>query len=121
MVHDGTGHHPGNRTNWRRTRPGCPAVRGVPPEPGSRARHMSAVRWGVLTTARIAQDRFLPAMQKARNAVASAISSPSGRAAEVASRFSIPTVYESHEELLADPTIEAVYLPFPNGLHAEWI
>ena len=82
---------------------------------------MSAVRWGVLTTARIAQDRFLPGMQKARNAVVSAISSPSGRAAEVASRFDIPTVYASHEELLADPNIEAVYLPFPNGLHAEWI
>ena len=82
---------------------------------------MSAVRWGVLTTARIAQDRFLPAMKKTRNAVASAISSPNGRTAEVASRFGIPTVYESHEELLADPNIEAVYLPFPNGLHAEWI
>lgn len=82
---------------------------------------MTAVRWGVLTTARIAQDRFLPAMQKARNAVASAISSPNGRVAEVAARFNIPTAYESHEELLADPNIEAVYLPFPNGLHADWI
>ena len=41
---------------------------------------MSAVRWGVLTTARIAQDRFLPAMHKARNAVVSAVSSPNGRA-----------------------------------------
>jgi xylose dehydrogenase (NAD/NADP) len=85
------------------------------------ASHMSAVRWGVLTTARIAQDKFLPAMQKARNATASAISSPNGRAAEAAARFGIPAVYSSHEELLADPAIEAVYLPFPNGLHAEWI
>ncbi len=82
---------------------------------------MSAVRWGVLTTARIAQDKFLPAMRKARNATASAISSPNGRAAEVAARFGIPAAYSSHEELLADPAIEAVYLPFPNGLHAEWI
>lgn len=82
---------------------------------------MSAVRWGVLTTARIAQDRFLPAMRKARNADASAISSPNGGAAAVAERFGIPAVYASHEELLADPSIEAVYLPFPNGLHAEWI
>ena len=64
LVHDGTGHHPRRRTGRRRARPGCPAVRGVPPGPGSRARHMSAVRWGVLTTARIAQDRFLPAMQQ---------------------------------------------------------
>ncbi|WP_028272712.1 MULTISPECIES: Gfo/Idh/MocA family protein [Arthrobacter] len=82
---------------------------------------MSAVRWGVLTTARIAQDRFLPAMQKARNATVAAISSPNGRAGEVAARFGIPAVYASHEDLLSDPAIEAVYLPFPNGLHAEWI
>jgi D-xylose 1-dehydrogenase (NADP+, D-xylono-1,5-lactone-forming) len=82
---------------------------------------MTAVRWGVLTTARIAQDRFLPAMKKARNAAAAAVSSPNGRAAEIADRFGIPASYSSHEELLADPNIEAVYLPFPNGLHAEWI
>lgn len=82
---------------------------------------MTAVRWGVLTTARIAQDRFLPAMKKARNAAALAVSSPNGRAAEIADRFGVPASYSSHEELLADPDIEAVYLPFPNGLHAEWI
>lgn len=82
---------------------------------------MSAVRWGVLTTARIAQNRFLPAMHTARNAVVSAISSPNGRASEVAARFGIPVAYASHEELLADPNIEAVYLPFPNGLHTDWI
>jgi predicted dehydrogenase len=58
---------------------------------------------------------------RARNAVASAISSPNGKAAEVAESFGIPAVYGTHEELLADPSIEAVYLPFPNGLHAEWI
>lgn len=82
---------------------------------------MTAVRWGVLTTARIAQDKFLPAMKKARNAVAFAVSSPNGRAAEIADRFGVPASYRSHEELLADPNIEAVYLPFPNGLHADWI
>ncbi|VXB05397.1 Oxidoreductase [Arthrobacter sp. 9AX] len=82
---------------------------------------MTAVRWGVLSTARIAEDRFLPAMQKARNAVATAISSPNGRAAEVAERFGIATAYKSHEALLADPNIEAVYIPFPNSLHADWI
>ncbi|NWL29292.1 gfo/Idh/MocA family oxidoreductase [Paenarthrobacter ureafaciens] len=82
---------------------------------------MTAVRWGVLTTARIAQDRFLPAMKTARNAEVIAISSPNGKAAAVAEQFGIPSVYSSHEELLADPNVEAVYLPFPNGLHTEWI
>ena len=82
---------------------------------------MTTVRWGVLTTARIAQDRFLPAMKKACNVAASALSSPNGRAGEIADRFGVPESYTSHEELLADPNIEAVFLPFPNGLHAEWI
>jgi predicted dehydrogenase len=81
---------------------------------------VSRVRWGVLTTARIAQQRFLPAVARANNAVATAISSPSGRADEVARRFGIPKAYASHEELLADPDIDAVYLPFPNSLHADW-
>ncbi|WP_138443629.1 Gfo/Idh/MocA family protein [Sinomonas susongensis] len=81
---------------------------------------MSTIRWGVLTTARIAQHRFLPAVAKAANATAAAISSPSGRAPEVARLFGIPRAYGSHEELLADPDIDAVYLPFPNSLHAEW-
>jgi predicted dehydrogenase len=81
---------------------------------------VSTVRWGVLTTARIAQNKFLPAIAKIGNATASAISSPSGRATEVARRFGIPKAYARHEELLADPDIDAVYLPFPNSLHAEW-
>lgn len=81
---------------------------------------MSIVRWGVLTTARIAQHKFLPAIANAGNATAAAISSPSGRTQEVARRFGIPKAYGRHEELLADPDIDAVYLPFPNSLHAEW-
>ncbi|MDQ4491213.1 Gfo/Idh/MocA family oxidoreductase [Sinomonas sp. ASV486] len=81
---------------------------------------MSTVRWGVLTTARIAQSRFLPAAGRASGAAVVAISSTSGRAEEVAGRFGIPAAYGSHEELLADPGVEAVYVPFPNSLHAEW-
>ncbi len=79
-----------------------------------------SVRWGVLTTARIAQHRFIPAAGKARNAEVKAISSANGRVSEVAARFGIPKAYSSHEELLADPDIDAVYVPFPNNLHAEW-
>jgi predicted dehydrogenase len=43
------------------------------------------------------------------------------KAREAAARFGIPTACGSYEELTADPTIEAVFIPLPNHLHAEWI
>ncbi len=42
-------------------------------------------------------------------------------AQEYARRHEIPTAYGSYAELLADPSIDAVYNPLPNSLHAEWV
>jgi predicted dehydrogenase len=42
------------------------------------------------------------------------------RAEAFARRHHIPRVHDSYEALLADPEIDAVYNPLPNGLHAEW-
>ena len=42
------------------------------------------------------------------------------RAEKFARKHGIPTVHDSYEALLADPTIDAVYNPLPNGLHGEW-
>jgi predicted dehydrogenase len=50
-----------------------------------------------------------------------AISSRSlSKAQDAAKKHNIPKAYGSYEELLADPEIEAVYIPLPNGFHAEW-
>ncbi|KKK38058.1 oxidoreductase [Mesobacillus campisalis] len=81
---------------------------------------MAKVRWGILSTAKIAQKELIPAILRAENAEVAAIASGSGKAAEAARSFNIPKAYESYEELLQDPDIDAVYIPLPNSLHKKW-
>lgn len=50
-----------------------------------------------------------------------AVSSASGRAASFAADLGIPRTYNSHDELLADPDVDAVYVALPNVSHADWI
>jgi predicted dehydrogenase len=79
---------------------------------------MEAVRFGVISTARIGIERVIPAMQKSSDVVIEAIASRDlDRAKEAAARFGIKKAYGSYEELLTDPDIEAVYNPLPNHLH----
>lgn len=42
------------------------------------------------------------------------------RARAFARRHRIPRVHQTYSDLLADPEIDAIYNPLPNGLHAEW-
>jgi predicted dehydrogenase len=79
------------------------------------------VKWGMLSTASIAQRRVLPAMLNCERAEIVAIASRSlDKAKVVANKFAIPKVYGSYEELFTDPEVEAVYNPLPNHLHVEW-
>ncbi|MGB7730598.1 MAG: Gfo/Idh/MocA family oxidoreductase [Candidatus Acidiferrum sp.] len=82
---------------------------------------MKKVKWGILSTASIAQRRVLPAMLDCVHAELAGIGSRSlDKAKAVAAEFSIPKVYGSYEELFDDPEIEAIYNPLPNHLHVEW-
>jgi predicted dehydrogenase len=79
---------------------------------------MGKVVWGVLSTAKIAREKVIPALQKSPLCEVRAIASRSLAAArETAERLGIPNAYGSYEELLADPEIEAIYNPLPNHLH----
>ena len=79
------------------------------------------VRWGVLGCARIARTRVIPAMQPAQGVELLAIASREAeRARATAAQFGFQRTYASYEALLADPDVEAVYIPVPNKFHREW-
>jgi D-xylose 1-dehydrogenase (NADP+, D-xylono-1,5-lactone-forming) len=78
------------------------------------------VRWGILSTARI-NDKFLAGLREADQAVAVAVASrDAGQAARYAEQHGIGHSYADYEALLADPEIEAVYIPLPNAMHLDW-
>jgi predicted dehydrogenase len=82
---------------------------------------MQKVRWGVLGAARIAITKVIPAMQKGQLSEVTGIASRDRAKAEAAARqLGIPKSYSSYEEMLADPEIDAVYIPLPNHLHVPW-
>ena len=84
-------------------------------------RMATKVRWGILSTAYIAQDELLPAFTDAFNAEVVAIASSNNKVYEIASNFRIPKIYGTYDELLDDPDIDAVYIPLPNALHSTWV
>lgn len=82
---------------------------------------MTPVRWGVLSTSSFAENSFIPSLRKCASIEVGAVASRDlSRSRAFAERNAIPTAYGSYEELIADPTIEVVYNPLPNHLHAEW-
>ena len=79
------------------------------------------LRWGVLGVAKIATAKVIPAMQRAQRCEVVAIASRDGvRASQAASALGIGRAHASYEALLADPDVDAVYIPLPNHLHVPW-
>ena len=82
---------------------------------------MSALKWGILSTANIGIKRVIPAILAGQRGTVSALASrDAGHAAKIAADFGIARSYGSYQALLDDPAIEAVYNPLPNHLHVEW-
>lgn len=78
------------------------------------------IRWGILGTARIA-DTVGKAIVAAQGAELLAIGSRSeATAAEWAKQRGMPRHYGSYEAVLNDADIDAVYIPLPPSMHAEW-
>jgi len=82
---------------------------------------MRKLRWGVLSTADIGLSQVIPAMQQGKHCQIEAIASRDlSKARRAAKQLGIARAFGSYEELLADPEIEAVYIPLPNHLHVPW-
>jgi predicted dehydrogenase len=82
---------------------------------------MTKLRIGVLSTAKIGLRKVIPAMQQGQLTEVTAIASRNlEQAQKAAADLRIPKAYGSYEDLLADPEIDAVYIPLPNDLHVPW-
>ena len=65
--------------------------------------------------------KVIPGMRRsARGEVVAIASRVAGRADVVARELRIPRAHGTYEALLRDPDVDAVYIPLPNHLHAEW-
>lgn len=79
------------------------------------------LRIGVLGAARIAPSALIkPAKDNAEVVVAAVAARDGSRARAFAAKHGIARVHESYQALIADPDLDAVYNPLPNGLHGKW-
>ncbi|CUH75168.1 Glucose--fructose oxidoreductase precursor [Tritonibacter multivorans] len=79
------------------------------------------VKWGILGAAKFAREHMGPAIHSAAGAELYALATSSPEKAAPFQAFA-PGLrrHDSYEALLADPEVEAVYIPLPNHLHVEW-
>ena len=79
------------------------------------------MRWGVLGAAKFAREHMAPAIHAAKGAQFTALATSSAEKAAPFQAFQPELrIHDSYEALLADPDIDAVYIPLPNHMHVEW-
>jgi predicted dehydrogenase len=79
------------------------------------------IRIGILGAAGIAPEALInPARSNDEVEIVAVAARDHDRAVEYATEHGIPTVHDSYEALLADPGVDVVYNPTPNGLHGVW-
>jgi predicted dehydrogenase len=88
---------------------------------GEQQRQAGPLRVGIIGAARIAPPALIqPARELDEVEIVAVAARDSARGAEYATKHAVPKVHASYEALLADPEIDAVYNPLPNGLHGRW-
>ncbi|MDC0739657.1 Gfo/Idh/MocA family oxidoreductase [Cognatishimia sp. SS12] len=80
-----------------------------------------ALNWGILGASKFARDHMAPALLTAENTALMALATGSAdKAAPFVAMAPGLKVHATYEALLADPNIDAVYIPLPNHMHVEW-
>ena len=82
---------------------------------------MADVRWGILGAAKFAREFMGPALTLAPGGHVTALATSDAAKAEPFRVFA-PNLrlHGTYDALLADPEVDAVYIPLPNRLHVEW-
>jgi predicted dehydrogenase len=79
------------------------------------------LRWGILSTSSFAEKVFIPGLRRSASVDLAAVASRDlEKAQSYARKNNIATAYGSYDDLLADPSIDVVYIPMPNTMHVEW-
>lgn len=78
------------------------------------------MRIGIIGAADIAFRRFLPALAKVGTMEFAGVASRTQSKAERITETFGGVYYPSYEDIIADPTIDAIYLPLPPALHYGW-
>jgi len=79
------------------------------------------LRIGLLGAAKIAPSAIVtPAKSVPEVSLVSVAARDPARAKEFAAKHDIPRIHDSYDAMIADPEIDALYIPLPNGLHGRW-
>ncbi|WP_333713625.1 Gfo/Idh/MocA family protein [Yoonia sp.] len=82
---------------------------------------MTSLRWGILGASKFARTHMGPAIHAAHGAELAAVATSDPVKAQGFQAFAPALrVHDGYDALLADPAIDAVYIPLPNHLHVEW-
>ena len=79
------------------------------------------VKWGILGNANIARVCLIPAIHKSSNGTLFDLATRAPeQVQQLGTEHEIRYVFDDYDQLIADPDVEAVYIPLPNHLHHPW-
>jgi predicted dehydrogenase len=82
--------------------------------------HHTVLRLGILGCANIAKQFARDVFDSKQVSIQAVASRDLAKSQAFAHSFHVARAYGSYEALLADTALDAIYIPLPNSLHAEW-